>query len=241
MAKTTLSGLAEKGKAQIKKKLGLNDAVAAEKLKIGDYTVFLNPNQISHSFKVNYVKPETAAGAPPPPTTPANTTAPALNVASSEPESLTFDLLLDGTGATGMIVDVDSEIAAISKATYKKLVDKNEKKKEIEITWGRTVNGFKGFLETFDVTYSLFDKSGKPLRATVKLAFAGYSSLTDAPRRADNNTTEINVDMAQTITNMCKAVYTSPSAYIAVAKSNKLTNVRKLKPGTKLVFPPKKG
>lgn len=235
MAKTSLSGLAEKGKSEIKKKLGLGKPTTVQKLKIGSYVVLLNPNQISHSFKVNYVKQETATGGK-------DTTGGDMNKASTGPESLSFDLMLDGTGATGTLMEVDVEVAAIATATYKELKDTKETKKLVEITWGKTIPHFTGFLETFDVSYSLFDKSGKPLRATVKLSFVGFSKLTEEKRKTSNkSTTEVEIGNDKTITNLCKAIYKTPAAYIAVAKSNKLTNVRKLKPGTKLVFPPKKG
>jgi hypothetical protein len=236
-----VGNIAKKAGSAAKKKLGIGgESGTLTKLKIGnDFEVFLNPNQLSHSIKVNHAKSETATIEGKDKEGKQTVITPTVPV-STDPESLSFELMLDGTGVTGRETDVPSEIAKLAKAVFGPLNDSKKRKEEVTIKWGEIIS-FTGHVETFDTTYTLFKPDGTPLRATVKLSFLGNSTLTKAPEKERGKTKEIDIDAAKTIVNACNAIYNSPVAYIAVAKANKLTNVRKLKSGSKLVFPPKKG
>jgi nucleoid-associated protein YgaU len=222
-----------------KNKLGIDAGFGElEKLKFFDdngaqkYETVLNPTEVSHQFTLTYTEPVPAAGAA--------TTESQSKVASCGPESLKFELMMDGTGVTGNVIDVAWEIKELSQAIYHEIHSKEDKQNKIQITWGHTIN-FKGNLESFGVAYSLFDPKGNPLRAKVSLSFVGTSDLTSITQvQRKSNTQVVDLKEGTTLTNICKSVYNSPLTYIAVAKANKLTNVRKLKPGTKLTMPPKK-
>jgi hypothetical protein len=214
------------------------------------YEVFLNPNQLTHKIKINVSKPETInqsksendeSGDSTPDTSSQGSSDKnndPLKVLSIDPETLSFTLMIDGTGASGVLTDVSAEIKKLATVTYNSPMVKEER---INIVWGETIS-FNGYLESFDANYTLFKPSGAPLRATVTLSFIGQSELTKLSGQdsRQSNTKEIDIDDAKTIVNMCSMVYNNPGAYIAVAKANKLTNVRQLKPGSKLSFPPKK-
>jgi nucleoid-associated protein YgaU len=242
MASFKDSSFGKKATALGKNKLGIDSGFGElEKLKIyveGDpkekYKCVLNPTDLSHKFSVSISETQIANGTPPTPAV-----APKTN--STEPETLSFDLLLDGTGVTGTIIDVASEINDLSKAVYQAPKTKEDKQSQVIIKWGHTIEEFKGNLESFSVSYSLFDPSGNPLRAKVSLSFVGRSSLSKLTTvKRKSNTQVVDLKEGSNLTTICKSVYNSPLTYIAVAKVNKLTNVRKLKPGTKLTLPPKK-
>ncbi|HSZ24431.1 MAG TPA: hypothetical protein VK766_01870 [Cytophagaceae bacterium] len=225
------SSLGKKAISLGKNKLGIDFGDFA-KLKIGSYTSFLNPSEISHTYSVVYVDPEKAIN----PGT--NTNEYNGKRASSGPETLSFELLLDGTGVTGSIIDVAWEVKDLSNAVYQEPTKDNQKQNGIVISWGKTIN-FTGSLINFSVSYSLFDSQGNPLRAKIQLSFVGNSDLTKVSkvdRKTNTQIVDINEDSNLSV--VCKSIYNNPVAYVAVAKANKLTNIRKLKSGTKLTLPP---
>jgi hypothetical protein len=261
-----MKGIAEAAKKKVVGQFSKDEDGSLVRLKISTvsakgsnessktYEVFLNPNQLTHNIKINVSKPDTINQSKtedntdtPNASSTNNSTAGSSNgdtandilkVLSIDPEKLNFTLMLDGTGASGVLTNVAAEIEKLATITYKQSV---AQQKRLNIIWGDTIS-FNGYLESFDVNYTLFKPSGAPLRATVALSFIGESGLTDLPTDdfRQSNTKEIDIDDAKTIVNMCSMVYNNPGAYIAVAKANKLTNVRQLKPGSKLSFPPKK-
>ncbi len=227
MAKTKLGSLVDKGKSKLG--FGSSNNASLTKLKIGKtYSVFLNPNQISHCIRINYIQQDSLT---------LRNSVKKITPTSTKPESLSFSLTLDGTGATGSITNVSEEISNLMVVAYHPLVKPDDKQTEIEIKWGSTIN-FMGYLESFEVVYTLFKPNGEPLRAIVALLFIGKSILTKVEGALDRtDLKEVEVDSVKTIVNLCKTVYNTPVVYIALAKANKLTTVRKLKSGTKLFFP----
>ncbi len=222
----------DKGKSQLG--FGSDNSAALTKLKIGEtYSVFLNPNQIAHSIKVNFIQQDHLS----------ITTKNELNKIvpiSVKPESLSFTLTLDGTGSTGSLTNVPEEILNLMNATYHPLLRSGETQTELKIEWGSTIN-FKGYLESFEVVYTLFKSSGEPLRAIVSLSFLGKSSLTKAEGSIHRNTAkELELDSTKTIVNLCNSFYNTSGLHIALAKANKLTTIRKLESGKKIYFPPYK-
>ncbi len=234
-----LGDIANKAASAAKKKIGLgNQSATLVKMFIDELELFLNPNQLNHSIKVNHSKDEHAGMERKGPDGKSTVVSSSTPV-STGPESLSFELMLDGTGATGRETDVPSEISRLAKAVFGPLGDPKKRKEKVVISWGDTIS-FTGHVETFDISYNLFKPDGTPLRATVKLSFLGTSVLTQVNEKERGKTKELDIDEARTLVNACNAVYNSPVGYIAVAKANKLTTVRKLKPGSTLVFPPKK-
>ncbi|CAK9885817.1 MAG: hypothetical protein XXXJIFNMEKO3_02234 [Candidatus Erwinia impunctatus] len=122
------------------------------------FSATLNPNSIKHDFSISYtnnglqqqgdITPKTA-------------------FRGYESEKLDFELLLDGTGVTGNTSTdtVQKQLATLKKVTYAYNGEQHEPY-PVMISWGSSVS-FKGRLTTMSVSYSPFDSSGNPLRATV--------------------------------------------------------------------------
>ena len=81
-----------------------------------------------------------------------------------------------------------------------------------------------------------------PLRAKVTLAFVEYQSKEEISKEAGQESPDlthlIEVKAGDTLPLLCYRIYQDCNYYIDVAKINRLTDFRDLKPGTKLQFPP---
>lgn len=197
------------------------------------FSATLNPNSIKHNFGISYtntglqqqgdISPKTA-------------------FKGYESEKLSFELLLDGTGVTGNTSTntVQKQLATLKKVTYAYNGEQHEPY-PVVIAWGSSVS-FRGRLTSISVTYSLFDSSGNPLRATVALSFTKF--LTQKEKNAlkkqssPDLTHIIEFKAGDTLPMLCHKVYNDSSYYIEVARANHLISARQIKPGTKLYFPP---
>ncbi len=97
-------------------------------------------------------------------------------------------------------------------------------------------------LTSLNITYSLFDKSGSPLRAKLNLGFLerkgpgaeGRETMLESPDLTKYKTV-IGGDIISLIS---KENYEDSSYYLQLARVNKLKHFRKLEPGTTLTIPP---
>lgn len=110
----------------------------------------------------------------------------------------------------------------------------------VEVIWGS--NQFTGRLLTMDVTYTLFDSEGGPLRAEIELEFISYQTMNEIEAAANKSSPDlthiIEVKAGDTLPNLCNKVYKDSSYYMQVARINGLSSFCYLKPGTRLMFPP---
>ena len=108
------------------------------------------------------------------------------------------------------------------------------------VRWGALL--FKGSLVDLSIEYRLFAPDGTPLRANAKLKIKG--SIEDSLRvaRENNQSPDLThyrkVMAGETLPLMCHRIYGDSKYYLEVAKVNKITQFRKLKPGQELFFPP---
>ena len=101
---------------------------------------------------------------------------------------------------------------------------------------------FAGVLESANVSYSLFSSNGAPLRAKITISakeHIGEKKINEILRLRSPDLTQSRIVAAgDTLANLSQKMYKDPSLYLELAKANNLTNYRKLKPGTELIFPP---
>ena len=154
-------------------------------------------------------------------------------------------IFLDTTGAIPMEHwpvkngSIDDMITALKKVVYDYDGDSHEPP-IVEVIWGS--NHFKGRLLTIDTKFTLFDNQGSPLRAEVQLEFTSYDTMKELEAKANKHSPDlthvIEVKSGDTLPNLCNKVYNNPSYYMQVARINGLSSFCRLKPGTRLVFPP---
>ncbi len=161
-------------------------------------------------------------------------------------DKVKFDLVIDGTGVVNLPVpglgsdDVKTQIESLSKVLG--YDGQEHEPKHSRLLWGSLI--FFGRMESMSIEYTLFKPSGVPLRAKVKLAFAGFMSDNKESLLANRSSPDlshvIEVKAGDNLPLLCNRIYKDSTYYIDVARINKLDNFRQLLPGDKLYFPPLK-
>ena len=191
------------------------------------WQALFNPTQLALARKNKYNKtPSQGAKAPD------------TSYAGGDPDQLTLDLFFDGTGVLEQAESVSERVDA-----FLDLIDFHGEEHEpyrLKVQWGNFV--FHGVLTQADVTYTLFDRNGEPLRATVKATFMEVKS--PAQRRAEER--RASPDLYQTwlvsdgdrIDLIANKVYGDPKWWRPLAAANELRNPRVLEVGSVLLLPP---
>ncbi len=197
--------------------------------EIPTYKVMINPSSINHSYGINY-STEQAPGA-------LNTDAKFQNVS---PENLSFEIIIDGTGATGDKKNVNEEIKKLKDVIYKYQGEKHEPA-HAKIAWGDTIQ-FEGRLSSMDITHTLFAPNGQSLRAKISLKFISSMDMEEQKKKKENASPDlthlVTVKIGDTLPLMCERIYKKSHYYLQVAKINNLVDFRNLVPGQELIFPP---
>ncbi|MEN8178877.1 MAG: peptidoglycan-binding protein [Pseudomonadota bacterium] len=223
----------------LKKKLKISPCTVDDSGNVsvndGDsFEVMLNPSSYNHAYTIGYNKKETPGQL-----------ASDTRFNGIRPEKVSFDIVIDGTGVVNLPIagkgspDVKTQVKALTDIIYKYDGNQHEPN-HVRLLWGSLI--FFGRLESMSVDYTLFKPSGEPLRAKIKLAFAGFMSKEEEVLRANRSSPDlshqIEVKASDTLPMLCYRVYKDCSYYLEVARINNITNFRDIKPGSKLHFPP---
>ncbi|MEM7380400.1 MAG: LysM peptidoglycan-binding domain-containing protein, partial [Bacteroidota bacterium] len=92
------------------------------------------------------------------------------------------------------------------------------------------------------IEYKLFNKEGKPLRATLKCEFREFKEDEQRVKEENKQSPDLShvriAEAGDSLPLMCFKIYGDPKYYLEVARANELTHFRKLKQGQRLLFPP---
>ena len=183
----------------------------------------------------------------------------------TQPDNLQFDFLFDSTGvipkplegiagALSGIPIAGAVAGALSGAKKYDILEEIELFKSIvlnydgdiheprtvQLLWGTLF--FEGKLTSLQFNFKLFKPDGTPLRVVATAAFIGTieDDLREAIKKSNSpDLTHIRiVKEGDTLPLMAYKIYGDPAYYLEVARVNKLTNFRNLKPGDKIFFPP---
>ena len=156
-----------------------------------------------------------------------------------KPQDYNIELLVDGTGASGIEKNVSDEVAQFLKvcAEYN---GEAHRPNYVMISWAKLI--LKAVLTTVDVSYTLFDREGVPLRARIGATFSGTVDDDLRTKEEKNSSPDLThsrvIKEGDTLPLMAERIYGNSKYYLQVAKANGLKNFRNLKPGEKLFFPP---
>lgn len=199
-------------------------------------TVYINPEQYTHSYRIIYNDTQaqgSPAGSPEYNKTPA--------------DEVQFQLIFDGTGIVpspfpgtpaapedGIVTQID---------TFMKLAfDYNgqiHSPNFLQISWGTLL--FNCRLSSLKVTYTLFKPDGTPLRAKADATFLEYQSVQQIAKEANQLSPDlahiVTVKGGDTLPLLCYGIYGTSVYYAEVARINGLSGFRQLVPGMKLLFP----
>jgi nucleoid-associated protein YgaU len=115
---------------------------------------------------------------------------------------------------------------------------------ELQFTWGSLVinseHTFKGHLESIEVTYELFSRDGRPIRAQVTLSLASTvaepanTNPTSGGERPRHSRT---LRGGETLQSVAHQVYGDAGRWRAIAEVNGIDNPMRLAPGRELLLP----
>jgi len=198
----------------------------------GEMSVQVNPESYVHKTEVKYDSKQ-AFG----------TTGKQLKFAKIEPQKMDFEFLFDSTGIIDGLNDPVNGVETQIQQFRELIIDYDgdtHRPRYVQLVWGTLL--FNCCIDTFEVTYKLFNKDGAPLRAVVRAAFTGFKE--DVRRVAEDNPSSPDLTHVRVVKEgenlplLCHRIYRDSKYYIEVAKINGLNNFRKLKAGEKIVFPP---
>ena len=197
------------------------------------FNVLINPADLKHTRGIVYDKKMAQgqqAGDP--------------RFSAVDVETLTFALVLDGTGVVPLEpgetrLEVNAQLDQLNKVVYQYEGGQHEPGR-VRLLWGTLI--FFGRMQTMSTHYTLFKPSGAPLRAKVDLSFVGAMSKEEASLVSNLSSPDlthlVEVRDGDTLPLLCNRIYGDPGYYLDVARFNRLSDFRDLKPGAKLHFPP---
>ncbi|MEX8518890.1 MAG: peptidoglycan-binding protein [Leptothrix sp. (in: b-proteobacteria)] len=196
------------------------------------YEALINPAEFKHSTGISYDKGKTLGEA-----------AASPKFASVNEETVSFSLVLDGTGVlpgSGRSpASVKSHIEQLNTVVYNYVGSQHEPP-HVRLLWGTLI--FFGRLQSMSTQYTLFKPSGEPLRAKLDLSFVGSMSKQEsklvANRSSPDLTHSVVVRQGDTLPLLCQRIYGDPGYYLDVAAFNGLPSFRDLQAGSQLHFPP---
>lgn len=161
-----------------------------------------------------------------------------------------LEIILDGTGVTdygitvwrGKTKSVAEQIKEFMELCFH--MDGNiHEPKFLKIQWGEGIlKDFDCRLQSVDITYSLFDKNGSSLRATLKTSFIQDVGAKKRPILEGKNSPDLShtriVKSGDTLPLLSKEIYGTTQYYLRIAQINKINDFRNLTPGQELIFPP---
>ncbi|WP_373636614.1 peptidoglycan-binding protein [Yoonia sp. BS5-3] len=201
------------------------------------FTTTINPSSYNRKYGTKFSGASADQGAA------IGKPAPVPKFSASEPEEVSFDLTLDGTGvvpdAAG--TTVAEQINKLRDIAYAYSGEEHEPD-AVQIDWGDELKAFQGRLTSLEIDYTLFDPDGVPLRAAMKLKFIEALTEAQVALEANNQSPDlthiVQVREGDTLPLLCERIYKDVSKYLEVARFNDLDNFRNLKPDTLLRFPP---
>jgi nucleoid-associated protein YgaU len=204
---------------------------------IGKFEAQFNPTEIKKSYAIAW---DTRAVV--------NATGTEHRYTSSGPAKLSLKLIFDGTGVDsygftvifGKVDTVKKRVDDFLNVTHNFQPDIHQPP-FLVISWGAQ-DRFQCRLELADVTYTLFDRGGAPLRAELNATFVQDTTTEVMARTQNKNSPDVSharvVRSGDTLPMMTEAIYGSSQRYLDVARYNGLDDFRILKPGQVLLFPP---
>lgn len=154
--------------------------------------------------------------------------------------SFTLEFILDGTGVNtnGVKIPVTAQVLLFRTATTK-IIGNTHRPPYLIVQYGTFISSCN--ITSSDITYTMFDMLGLPIRAKVTASFVertpGTLGALLSMLSSPDLTHVVEVKKGDILPLLTYKVYQNQLYYLQVARVNKLKNFRKLLPGTTLVFP----
>ena len=200
------------------------------KRAVKTFSLQINPSDIDHNFKqVPFNSMVLANG---------------KGITDGRPmeytEQLSFEFYIDATGVVGGVTNVPKKVAEL-KTVCSKVVGTIHSPYYLKLKWGKALT-FNATLNSMDMKYLTFAPDGTPVRVKIYMAFNQFIDPKTKAKHENTSSPDLThtkmVKEGDTLPLMCKEVYGDIKYYLQVAAVNNLVNIREIKPGTVLTFPP---
>ncbi|MBE7382958.1 MAG: LysM peptidoglycan-binding domain-containing protein [Leptolyngbya sp. SIO1E4] len=206
------------------------------------YEVMFNPESYSFQYENEYQKYQGI-----------NTSGRTARYSLTRSRTLSLKFVIDDSSATAGLLAGTSAIGPFSRKTVYKRVEEFldftarmdgelHQPKYLRLEWGDLI--FDCRLQSVDVNYTLFNRSGTAIRAELDTTFVEDIEASKRLQQEGKNSPDLThtrtITSGDTLPLMAHRIYRDPNYYMRVAQANKLNNFRKLKAGTTLNFPPVK-
>ncbi len=165
---------------------------------------------------------------------------------STVPEELRLEFVLDGTqtmegyGEDLKTKPVHDQLDEFLKVAYD-YKSESHRPNFLLLLWGSELK-FRCVLSSLDINYTLFNPDGKPLRARLTATFLNYKDAEERlaeERSASPNLTHYRkMKDGDRLDLVTYQIYNDTKYFLQVARLNNLSQVRPIKPGVDLYFPP---
>ncbi len=209
------------------------------------YTALVNPETFDENYEVKFDEK-----------TPAGAIGADLKYKKMLPDTIDLSLVFDSTGilqddnglgtnllSTAKIDPVPDQIKAFKKVMLE-YNGSGHQPRYVVIYWGKSASNdvFKGRLTKLTLNHTLFHSDGTPIRTKAKITMKrsiDIKTQKDTKKDTSPDLTHVRtVKEGDTLPLMTNRIYGDPKYFLEVARVNKLTNFRKLKVGSEIIFPP---
>ncbi len=184
-----------------------------------------------------------------------NTSGRTAKYSLSKPQRLSLKFILDDTGVADYGLYGFAGASLVGKISGKKDVYQQVNRflnlttymdgdlhepKFLKIEWGDLI--FDCRLESVDITYTLFNRSGQPIRAELDTVFIGdikdSKRIKQENKRSPDLTHKRTIKAGDNLPLLAQEVYGDSAYYLKLASVNNLNSLRQLKIGTTINLPP---
>lgn len=168
---------------------------------------------------------------------------PELQFTTSEPRTLTIDLLFD-TYDTPDLPKKDVRKVYTDKVLHLTTVEKHGDKHRppvCRLNWGRFGRIFQGVLEKLDQKFTMFMEDGTPVRAKVTCTFKEWRTNREDQDRQQTESADIAkmkvLRRGDTLSSIAAEEYLDPAMWRPIALANGIDDPLRVAPGRALIVP----
>lgn len=169
--------------------------------------------------------------------------APALTFGGGGSRTLSLELFYDVTESDDKNKDVRKETGKLVALTRIMADRKNPHPPVCKISWGRKIKNsdfpFTGVITSLTQRFTLFSRTGEPLRATVNVSFKEFLDPEKDLKDTDPELTTYVVKRGDTLASIAADVYGDPSLWRTIAEANRQDDPRRQQIGVVLTIPKK--
>jgi hypothetical protein len=194
---------------------------------VEQFTAYFNPDEYIQVYDLEYEEKsgDGSTGSP-------------MKFKRIKPQDYTLKFLLDGTGASGPVIEVSDKVKSFFSVVG--FDGSIHRPRYLQVVWGTLRS--RCVLLKAEISYKLFKPDGKPLRALVTASFR--ENIDDATRVKKENKSSPDLMHAKTVREgdavplLAYEYYGDPAFSPEIARVNGLDTFRRVTAGNRIVLPP---